>query len=169
MELWDAYNREGQRTGGTLVRGKPIPRGLYHLVCEVLVRHTDGDYLLMKRAATKPAYPGYYEATAGGSALKGEDPLQCIRRELMEETGLCCRQFTEVDRQVIDRDKAIFVSFVCTVDVDKQSIRLQEGETEDFMWLGEEAFRAFLRSGKAIPTQVRRFSRYLLLEAEAGA
>ena len=53
MELWDAYDRDEKRTGGELVRGEPIPDGLYHLVCEVLVRHADGDYLLMKRARSK--------------------------------------------------------------------------------------------------------------------
>ena len=78
MELWDAYDRDEKRTGGELVRGEPIPDGLYHLVCEVLVRHADGDYLLMKRARSKKGYPGLYEATAGGSALKGEAPIDCI-------------------------------------------------------------------------------------------
>lgn len=77
MELWDAYDRDEKRTGGELVRGEPIPDGLYHLVCEVLVRHADGDYLLMKRARSKKGYPGLYEATAGGSALKGEAPIDC--------------------------------------------------------------------------------------------
>ena len=33
MELWDAYDRDEKRTGGELVRGEPIPDGLYHLVC----------------------------------------------------------------------------------------------------------------------------------------
>lgn len=39
MELWDAYTRDGQPTGDLLVRGEKIPQGLYHIVCEVLVRH----------------------------------------------------------------------------------------------------------------------------------
>ena len=88
MELWDAYDAYGNQTGETLVRGKEIPAGRYHMVCEVLVRHADGSILCMKRASTKPNYPGFYEATAGGSALQGEEPLACIRRELLEETGL---------------------------------------------------------------------------------
>jgi len=43
MEIWDAYTREGKPTGKTLVRGEAISDGLYHMVCEVLVRHKDGD------------------------------------------------------------------------------------------------------------------------------
>ena len=58
MELWDAYDKDGRRTGGTLVRGEAIADGLYHLVCEVLVRHKDGSYLCMQRAQSKKGYPG---------------------------------------------------------------------------------------------------------------
>ena len=49
MEIWDGYNIDGSLAGVDLVRGEKIPDGLYHLVCEVLVQHTDGDFLLMKR------------------------------------------------------------------------------------------------------------------------
>ena len=51
MELWDAYNSNFEKIEGlTLVREEQdkIPSGVYHLVCEILVRHTDGTYLLMK-------------------------------------------------------------------------------------------------------------------------
>lgn len=52
----------------TLVRGEKIPDGLYHLVSEIIVRHIDGTYLLMQRDINKH-YGGWWEATAGGSAL----------------------------------------------------------------------------------------------------
>nr|MBQ4318214.1 NUDIX hydrolase [Clostridia bacterium] len=72
MEKWNAYTENGALINQILLRDEPIPDGLYHLVCEVLVRHVDGSYLCMKRDPSKPIYPGYYEATAGGSALMGE-------------------------------------------------------------------------------------------------
>ena len=49
MEIWDGYFSDGTLANYDLVRGEPIPQGLYHLVCEVLVRHVDGEYLLMRR------------------------------------------------------------------------------------------------------------------------
>ena len=49
MELWDAYDRELNKLGGvTLVRGEEVPDGMYHLVSEVIVKHTDGEFLLMR-------------------------------------------------------------------------------------------------------------------------
>lgn len=80
MELWDAYD-ENENIVGELVRGESIPTGLYHLVSEVLVKHTDGSYLLMQRDFSKPNFPGLFEAGAGGSVLKGERPYDAALRD----------------------------------------------------------------------------------------
>ena len=80
MERWDAYDRNFRKVEGvTLIRGEPIPEGLCHLVCDVLVRHCDGTYLLMQRDRRKH-YGGMWEATAGGSALQNETPMECAVR-----------------------------------------------------------------------------------------
>ncbi len=49
MEIWDGYFIDGTLANQDLIRGEKIPNGLYHLVCDILVRHVDGDYLLMQR------------------------------------------------------------------------------------------------------------------------
>lgn len=159
-ELWDAYDRDGNRTGEVLVRGEPVPEGRYHMVCEVLVRHVEGDYLCMIRSREKPNYPLYPECTAGGSALMGEDALTCIRRELREETGIEWEEFQEIARNVFDDDRCIFHSFTATVDWPKKRITLQDGETEAFEWLSEEAFVELVNSGRMIPEQLRRMREY---------
>ena len=160
MELWDAYSKNEELTGSTLVRGEEIPNGLYHLVCEVLVRHVDGSYLCMKRSVKKPNYGGWYEATAGGSALVGENRFQCVERELCEETGIVCHEFEEIATVCEERKQAIFCAFLCTVDCDKDSIRLQDGETEGYRWLSEEEFKAFVNSDRIIPSNRRRYEKY---------
>lgn len=160
MELWDAYTRNGAKTGGVLVRGQRMWPGIYHLVCEVLVRHVDGSYLCMTRSKEKPNYPLYPECTAGGSALLGEDPLSCIRRELREETGIAWTDFQEIARTVREEDPCIFYSYICTVDWPKDRISLQEGETEGFDWLSEAAFVDLLNSGRMIPEQMDRYGTY---------
>ena len=66
MELWDAYDEKLNKIEGlTLVRGGEVPDGVFHLVCEIIVRHTDGTYLLMQRDPQKHL-GGMWEATAGG-------------------------------------------------------------------------------------------------------
>ena len=160
MELWDAYTKDEQLTGKTLVRGEEIPTGYYHLVCEVLVRHVDGSYLCMKRSVKKPNYGGWFEATAGGSALAGEDKLQCVARELKEETGLDGKAFQEVGRFVVEKNHAIFYTFVCKVDCEKDAVQLQEGETEGYCWMSEEEFIRFVNSEEISPSNRRRYAAF---------
>ena len=153
-EIWDAYLPDGTPAGCDLVRGRKIPAGLRHLVSEILVRHEDGDYLLMQRDPRKPNYGGFFEATAGGSALKGEDALSCARRELREETGIPSGTFTKIGRTV--SHDTIYESFLCVTNCPKDAVTLQEGETVSFKWLDEGAFIAFVDSGAMID------ARYLL-------
>lgn len=158
LEIWDGYNKDGTLAGIDLLRGKPIPQGLYHLVCEILVRHTDGDYLLMLRDPSKPNFGGYYEATAGGSALKGEDILACAKRELFEETGIKSEAFEPIG-VYISKD-TIYHSFLCVVQQDKDSVVLQKGETAGYKWVGEKEFAEFVNSESIIPQQKERCREY---------
>ena len=162
MELWDAYDRDEKRTGGTLVRGEPIPDGLYHLTCEVLVRHVDGDYLLMRRAQSKDVYPGYYEATSGGAAQKGESPIKCIERELREETGIAQGTFTQIAWHVLEDAHSFCYDYLCITACDKNGLVLQAGETEGWKWLTEDEFIAFVNSDEGILPQKARFKPYFI-------
>lgn len=98
IEKWDAYDKYFNKIAdGSLIRGEVIPDGVYHLVGEIIVKHTDGTYLLMQRDYKKQ-FGGKWELTAGGSALQGESPLECAIRELREETGIVCSDLKELKR-----------------------------------------------------------------------
>lgn len=145
MELWDAYDAHLNNIDGqTLVRGEKIPKGLYHLVSEIIVRHQDGTYLLTQRDERKN-FGGMWEATAGGSALQGESPLDCAKRELREETGIVTDDFVEVGRVLHQRHQTYYVNYLCYTDVDKDSIVLQEGETSAYKWVTAEELRQMSR------------------------
>lgn len=158
MEIWDGYLRDGTLAKTDLVRDNPIPDGLYHLVSEVLLRHADGDYLLMQRDFAKPNYGGWYEATAGGSALKGEDSLTCARRELLEETGLTADKCEAIGNYV--SGQTLYALFLCTTSCSKDSVTLQKGETVSFLWVSEAEFITFIGSDQMIPVQKLRYTEY---------
>jgi 8-oxo-dGTP pyrophosphatase MutT (NUDIX family) len=159
MEIWDAYLPNGTLAGCDLVRGEPIPAGLYHLVSEILVRHIDGDYLLMQRDPRKSNYGGYFEATAGGSALKGEDADRCARRELREETGIDAGTLTNIGHFV--SHNTIYGLFLCVTDCDKNAVKLQEGETVSYKWISEAEFISFVNSNAMIDVQYQRYLPHL--------
>ena len=154
MEIWDAYDGDFNRVEGVaLVRGEPVPEGLYHLVCDVLVRHADGSYLLTRRDPRKP-FGGMWEATAGGSALRGETPPECARRELFEETGIAARALTELGR--VRGGNALYVEYLCVTDCDKDSVTLQEGETCAFRWVSREALKN-MGDDELVTRRIQRF------------
>lgn len=156
MELWNAYDRDFRGIEGkTLVRGEPIPEGVFHLVCDVIVRHTDGSYLLMQRDPRKH-YGGLWEATAGGSALAGETPLACAIRELREETGIVSADLTQAGTVVSEETRAIYVEYLCVTDWDKNAVTLQEGETVAFRWVGREELLAMKRE-ELVTERMQRF------------
>ena len=156
MEQWDAYNKDFEKIEGmTLIRGETIPNGVYHLVSDVIVRHTDGTYLLMRRDSRKH-FGGMWEATAGGSALKGENPLACAVRELREETGIQADDLTEVGRVVNDNNHTIYVEFLCVTDWPKDKILLQEGETSAYKWVTRDELIS-MKKDELVTERMQRF------------
>lgn len=155
-ELWDAYNRDFEKVlGSTLVRGDKIEKGLFHLVCDIIVRHKDGEYLLMQRDFYKH-FGGMWEATAGGSAIKGESALECAKRELKEETGIEEGDLKEIGRVVREENQSLYVEFLCETDCDKSSVKLQKGETVAFKWVTAKELRE-MKKAELVTQRMQQF------------
>jgi len=145
-ELWDAYDRQGRRLGFDLVRGKPLPKGVYHLVAEIYAVTRDGQVLVTQRHPAK-TWGLCWEVT-GGSVLKGETPLQGAVRELREETGIAVCPAQLLPFYVYeDGSHTIYHSFITFFDPAEQTIRLQEGETVDYRLLPCGAYKKFILTG----------------------
>ena len=79
MELWDAYDRDMKKIENMILfRDKGVPDGFYHLVSEILVRHTDGSFLVMQRDMSKHL---------GG---KWEAMIKAVRNSLITKQGFLC-------------------------------------------------------------------------------
>ena len=138
MEYNDIYDENRQPTGRLHRRGSRWHKGEYGLVVCVWVHDGHGNILLTRRAPGK-SYAGTWE-NSGGAAKAGETSLQAIVRELREETGIIADTLTPYYQA---RDKsALYGAFLCETDWPKDQIRLQPGETMDYLWVSrEEAIR----------------------------
>lgn len=161
MELWDAYDRAGNKTGHTLVRGERLPQGTYHLVSCVVVRHTDGDFLILRRSAQKENWPNILEIGVGGCALQGEDALTCAKRELFEETGITCDTLDETGRYVDHSSHTIYEGYLCVTDIPKDSIRLLPEENSAYYWYTTREFLEFFRSDQCLDRFKRRLKDFV--------
>lgn len=138
MEIWDGYNADKTLAGVDLIRGEDIPSGLYHMVVEIIVRHTDGTFLLMQRDYNKIGHAGEWEIGAGGSVLKGETPEEGAARELHEETGVAAEKLILLAERTETRKSGFgvhYFTYLCETGMDKDAVTLQEGETIDFRWV----------------------------------
>jgi len=73
---------------GAQDQGADANSGRWTTIPRTLCFITNGnDVLLMKRAANKRVFPGYYNGI-GGHLEREEDPLTGVLREICEETGL---------------------------------------------------------------------------------
>lgn len=151
MEKWDAYLANGHKTNHILIRGQSIPDGFYHLAVKCLVQHLDGSLLFMQRHLDKKLFPGFFEASAAGSSLYGENSEQAIRRELLEETGLVPAKLTFSKRIVYKEDQCLMDRYVALVDCPKDHITLQDGETIAYQWVTKEDFKRFLEKYPVVP------------------
>ena len=161
MEKWNLYNRKGELLDGYCYRGDPLPDDTFCLACEVFIRHRDGDILAMVRSKDKKDFPGKYEFSAGGAALYGESALECVARECLEETGLTPSTFESI---AFTRDLAKHIlihTFTATVDCPKDSVKLQEGETEGYRWFSLEEFRQIIKTDAVIKRQMLRLNSFL--------
>jgi len=164
VEIWDAYDENENLLGIDLVRGEVIPSGMYHQVVSVLVKHVDGEYLLTQRCFTKIGRPGYWEASCGGSALKGDTPEMAAMREVEEETGLIIKNLVLVDKRRRADDKVggyFHYTYVAETECDKEMVKLLEGETIDYQWVDQKGLKDFMASGKCIPFQQECLTDYV--------
>ncbi len=163
MEIWDLYDEQGHRTGETWERSRAleIPEGRYHIVCDILIRHRDGDFLLTLRDPDKDIHPGCLEASAGGSALAGETPEQAARREMLEETGLAAERLELISTTLRPQSHSVIFAFWAAVSCEKDQVRLQEGETVGYRWVDPETLLAMMSAEPMLKKQYPRYKPYL--------
>ena len=163
MEIWDLYDEHGRKTGETWERSRArdIPEGRYHVVSDVLIRHRDGDFLLMLRDPNKDVYPGCLEASAGGSALSGETPEEAARREMLEETGLKSEKLELIGTVRRPQSHSVIYSYLAVVRCEKDSVRLQPGETVGYRWVDTPTFMRMIREEPVLQIQYPRYKPYL--------
>lgn len=160
MEYWIGYTKNEEKTGEWVEKGMCLSEGSYRLVCEVLIYHTDGSILLLQRSPLKKKFPNFWEASVGGAAWGHETPLECIKREVFEETGCQAIGCVLVHYEICAIDQVISYSFVCVVKEEKRSLTLPPTEISAYRWVSVEEFLDFLETKEFIPTQRKRYAKY---------
>ena len=146
MERWDLLDENGNLTGKTMIRGRSMRAGQYHLVVHIWVVDNKGRILLQRRAPTRRLMPGVWAAT-GGSAVAGEDSETAARRELEEELSICTKPGEMQHIAHLRRRNAFTDVWLLKRDVDASSLTLQTEEVAEVRWVTEQELRVMIVKG----------------------
>lgn len=152
MELWDILDKDGNVTGRTIERGKPLNSDEYHLVVHVWIRNSKNGYLVSRRTPNK-TYPNMWD-TVGGSALAGETSIEAALREVNEEIGL---KLDKANGKLIKRlmrkqyDSPDFVDvwfFNCDAEI--SDLKYQPDEVSDAKWADKDTILNMVKNGEMV-------------------
>ena len=134
MEIWDILDENGNKTGKTVERGKPLLQGEYHLVVDVWIMNDKNEFLISRRIPSKYPDPGKWNPVCG-SAIAGEDSISSALRETKEELGIDLDiQNGRLMKRFICGTESIIDVWLFNQDVDINAVELQADETDDVMW-----------------------------------
>lgn len=153
MEYWDIYDADKKKTGRKMKRNDwCLKHDEYHLTVLGVIARKDGKFLITKRVMTKSWAPGWWEVS-GGAAMAGEESKEAVLREIKEETGLDVSGFEggylfSYKRENPGEGDNYFVDIYRFVgDFNEEDLKLQEAETDGYMFATPEEIKAFGEQG----------------------
>lgn len=155
MELRDLYDRNGNLTGKTYYKGDTIADGFYPMVVMVVIRNSNGDFLMQKRTPNKGGDWG----VTGGHPKSGETPIEGIITEVKEELGLdfSKENFIEYDSGCDGKD--CYKMYYVTKDIDINDITIQESELTEVRWFTMDELKSMVNSGELNENQIACFNK----------
>ena len=132
MEKWDILDEKGNITGRTMNKGDKIvwQNGIYHPGADVWIINSENRILIQKRSPQKKFKPNVWAMT-GGSVIKGETPLETLKRETMEELGINLDVDKAIKIKRYKTDNVWLDEYIVRQDIDLSQVVLQEDEVSE--------------------------------------
>lgn len=146
METWDILDENGSITGRTILRGKDLKVGEYHLVVHIWIINSKGEVLIQRRPEHLEFAPGVW-ATTGGSAIVGEDSITAACREVKEELGIKISKNSMLPPLKIKRKNDFTDIWVVKQDIELIEMKLQKEEVEDVKWVNKQELKEMILDG----------------------
>ncbi|HNX14782.1 MAG TPA: NUDIX domain-containing protein [Oscillospiraceae bacterium] len=153
-ELWDILDKNGNKIGRFQERGKPMQKGEYHLIVNIWIQNSKGEFLVSQRS-TGGVWHGLWQTT-GGCAVAGDDSLKTALKETREEIGVILdpkngQRFKRYSAPHTNDDGCYIKDvWLFRQEVDITSVVLQPEETCDAMWASKAQIKQMINDGKFI-------------------
>ncbi len=154
MEIWDLYDKNGNKLDRTMVRGNKIPEGCYIFVVHMCVFNKKGEMLISRRQDFKESYPGYWELSASGSKISGESSEEAVKREVYEEIGLDVFDDDLRPSFTVHFETGFHDVYIVEKEVSISELTFQKEEVQDAKWATREEIIEMIEGDRFIPYRV---------------
>lgn len=151
MEIWDLYDKDRNKTGETMVRGKPVREGRYHLVVHICIFNAKGELLVQHRQPFKHGWPDMWDLTVGGSAIQGETSQSAAEREVYEEIGYTLSLSSARPSLTVHFDAGFDDIYLLNREVDLSRLSLQTEEVKEVKWAALSDVLSMIGEGTFVP------------------
>jgi 8-oxo-dGTP pyrophosphatase MutT (NUDIX family) len=154
-ELRDLYDINGNKTNKTYHKGESIPKGYYPMVVMVVIRNSEGKFLMQKRVESKGGDWG----VTGGHPKSGETPIEGIITEVKEELGIdfTNENFIEYDSGCDGKD--CYKMYFVNKDIDIKDITIQEEELSEVKWFSMDELKHMVEIKELNDDQIACFTK----------
>ena len=140
IELQDAYNEQGEKTGELKTKRQIFEDGDWRKVIHVWIVSSKGEMLVQQRVdgGENGIFNNLWDVSVGGGVNAGEEPVVSAKREVAEELGLNIdtAEFRHIGRFLLPKRipesgfimKDISETYAVIKDVSAADLFLQEDE-----------------------------------------
>ena len=154
-ELRDLYDANSNKTNKTYYKGDNIPEGYYPMVVMVVIRNSNGDFLMQKRVESKGGDWG----VTGGHPKAGETPLEGIITEVKEELGLDFSKEKFIEYESGCDGKDCYKMYFINKDINMDDIIIQKEELSEVRWFSMDELKQMVAIGELNEDQIECFNK----------
>ena len=150
MEYIDLYDMHRIPTGKTILRGSPVPEGMYRVVVHICIFNSKGEMLIQQRQSTKKHFPDMWDISVGGQVSSGETSELAAQREIYEELGLDIDMSDMRPLASMSFNEGYDDVYAVISDVQLSQLILQKEEVKAADWADKDKIFAMIKAGTFI-------------------
>ena len=158
-EIVDIYNPDTlTKTGEVISKNIAHQKGIWHSSIHLIIVNKDKlKTLFQKRSSNKDLYPNKWDIAVGGHISSGEEAIDAVKRELLEELGIESNDIKFIKRYKEElnnngiTNKEIVSLYILEKDISIKDITLQDEEVSDIKWINKEEMERMINNGVVIP------------------
>lgn len=156
MEYLDILDEHGKKTGEIKPRKEVHTKGYWHKGVHIWIINSKGELLVQRRSANKDVYPNKLYISVAGHPVSGEDEIESIKRECLEEIGIILDenklQYLFTFSQKVEENDGKFLDnqfydvYLVEMDLDITKLKLQKEEVSEIKNIHYKDFEQMIKN-----------------------